>query len=221
MKQFLAYNGIVFDQYKQDIEGNIYIPQPETVGHVGVKYDASKACHSLGPFREGGEFYFFNTVVNRTMPCEYWIDEDKKTRQYYLKQNDCEDTTGGGTWTFKGDNTHFIWVEDEFEEAEDCINEWELGINEYNSDAFISPYSDWKYECYNHRRRNVENNEWYNHYDSYTWAYCYNFQNAKCTKTDKFIYDVKSGWHGCNDKVLHSEMSFNNEFGDIEHENNN
>lgn len=221
LKQFLTYHGIVFDQYKQDVEGNIYIPQKETVGHIGIKYDASKACHSLGPFREGGEFYFFNTVVNRTMPCEYWIDEDKKTRQYYLKQNDCEDTTGGGTWTFKGDNTHFIWVEDKFEEAEDCINEWELGINEYNSDTFISPYSDWKYECYNHRRRNIENDEWYNHYDGYTWAYCYNFQNAKCTKTDKFIYDVKSGWHGCNDKVLHSEMSFNNEFGDIEHENNN
>jgi hypothetical protein len=49
------------------------------------------------------------------MPCEYWLDEDKKTRQYYLKQKDDNDeTTGGGTWTFSNDNTHFIWVEDSF-----------------------------------------------------------------------------------------------------------
>jgi hypothetical protein len=160
MRQFLSYHRITFDQYKQDNEGNIYIPQDKKVGHVCIKYDASKSCHSLGPFRVGGDFYFFNTVVNRAMPCEYWLDEDKKTRQYYLKQNDCEDTTGGGTWTLKGDNSHFIWVEDEFEEAKECIDEWELGLLEYNSDNWKYITSDWTKTCTNHRKRNI-NNEGY------------------------------------------------------------
>lgn len=219
MKQFLSYHGITYEQYKQDNMGNIYIPQEETVGHIGIKHDASLACHSLGPFREGGEFYFFNTVVNRTMPCEYWLDEDKKTRQYYLKQNDCDDTTGGGTWTFKGDNSHFIWVEDKLEEAKECIDEWELGSGQFNSDDFLWGYKQ-QYWGYNHRKRNVNNSECNMTYDSYYWSYCYNFQNAKCTKTDKFIYDVKSGWHGNNDKVLHDELIIdeNNDNNKIEHE---
>jgi hypothetical protein len=71
--------------YKMDEYKNIYIPKDKSVGHVGIKYDASDNNHSLGPFREGGEFYFFNTVVNRTMPCEYWLDEGMISRQYYLK----------------------------------------------------------------------------------------------------------------------------------------
>jgi hypothetical protein len=68
------------------------------------------------------------------MPLEYWIDEDKKTRQYYLKQNDCDDTTGGGTWTFEDDNTHFIWVEDNFNEMKDSKNGWG---NEWENDTFV------------------------------------------------------------------------------------
>lgn len=84
-------------------------------GLGGIKYDASKPQHTLGPFREGGEFYFFNTVVNRTMPVEYWKEKTKHTRDYYIKKGD-DHTTGGGTWTF--DKILFQWVYDTHHEPD-------------------------------------------------------------------------------------------------------
>ena len=41
------YNG----NYKTDIYENIYIAKEKSTGHTGIKYDASKLIHSLGPFR--------------------------------------------------------------------------------------------------------------------------------------------------------------------------
>jgi hypothetical protein len=54
MKEFISLHQITYDQYDRDADGYIYIPRKETEGHIGIKYDASKSCHSLGPFREGG-----------------------------------------------------------------------------------------------------------------------------------------------------------------------
>ena len=119
LRDYIDLHGIRDKQgSKYGADGNVYVPREETVGHIGIKYDASKPCHSLGPFREGGEFYFFNTVVNRTLPVEYWLDEERRTRQHYLKMAaEGVDTKGGQTWTFAGDKSHFIWIYDSFSEA--------------------------------------------------------------------------------------------------------
>jgi len=150
------------------------------------------------------------------MPLEYWIDEDKKTRQYYLKQNDCDDTTGGGTWTFEDDNTHFIWVEDNFNEMKDSKNGWG---NEWETDTFVikrytgpnSSRDDQTYDC--HRLRHI-----YQLTNNYNYHYIYMGQNAKRIKTDKNIYINENDyyipqtgktedqtWYGTNAKVLHNK----------------
>jgi len=83
-------------------------------GKKGIKYDASKPQHSLGPFREGGELYFYNTVVNRTMPVEYWLEKTKHTRDLFIKKKSetDKDTTGGQTWTFDKEDEFFKWTYD-------------------------------------------------------------------------------------------------------------
>lgn len=131
LEAFMKMHGVTVPEKCKPLEGGAYIlvPNEKTTGHVGIRFDASKPCHSLGPFMEGGEFYFFNTVVNRSMPCEYWLDEEMKTRQYFIKKEWAdfaeagEDTAGGQTWTFSGDNSKFIWVQNTFAEAEKLLGD--------------------------------------------------------------------------------------------------
>lgn len=147
-------------------------------GKTGIKYDASKPQHSLGPFREGGELYFFDTVVNRTMPVEYWRDANRQTRDYYIKrQREGEETSGGQTWSYPIDDQFFIWVED----------------------THYEPMAAGNYGEVTHRKPNLVNVANY----SYNWQ----GMNAKRIKTDKYIqYACDSGgvWSGRNDKVVES-----------------
>ena len=123
-----AYNLKLKDGCKYGDDNTILVPENRTLGHVGIRFDASKPCHSLGPFMEGGEFYFFNTVVNRTMPCEYWIDADKRTRQYFIKRKwtPTTDTNGGETWTASEDKYHFVWVPCVFADAEQLVVDYNV-----------------------------------------------------------------------------------------------
>lgn len=84
----------------------------DDIGKKGIKYDASKPEHSFGPFREGGQFHFFNTVVNRTMPIEYWKEKSKHTRDYFIKSGEESETSGGQTWTFACKDQIFQWIYD-------------------------------------------------------------------------------------------------------------
>lgn len=52
------------------------------VGRIGLKYDASVGTR--GPFREGKNYFFFYDRGARTLPIEYYHDEDKKTRDNFL-----------------------------------------------------------------------------------------------------------------------------------------
>jgi hypothetical protein len=58
------------------------------------------------------------------MPAEYWLDSQRKTRQYYLKQKneETEDTSGGQTWKNEGNNEHFLWYENTFEETNNQVS---------------------------------------------------------------------------------------------------
>lgn len=195
-KEFINMHDISksIDQYKQDVNGFVYIPQKKTNGHIGIKWDASKPCHSLGPFRQGGQFYFFNTVVNRAMPCEYWLDEQKRIRQYYIKQKDKEhqfDTSGGQTWTFADDNTHFIWVELFFYESQKYLKK------DYEEDI----YYIWTYSYCTSRKRNMGN------------GVVFAGMNAKRLKDDKYVFQANEQgimtWYGNNDKVVHNQYEIN------------
>ena len=114
------YGGIDLAKYKRDRDGRILVPTGEPVGHSGIRYDAALARHSLGPFREGIEFFFWYSVVNRGMPVEYWVDEDRRTREYLLKRKageSSDDTRGGQTWTFADDSSKWWYVEESWEEC--------------------------------------------------------------------------------------------------------
>ena len=126
LDEYMSINNIPMkDGSKLSTDNTVLVPDDDTLGHVGIRFDASKPCHSLGPFMEGGEFYFFNTAVNRTMPCEYWLDDEMRTRQYFIKQKwtPTTDTNGGQTWTFDGDKTHFKWVPNLFSDAEKMLKD--------------------------------------------------------------------------------------------------
>lgn len=77
-------------------------------GFAGIKYDASRREHSLGPFREGGGLYFFNSKLNRTLPVEYWRDDKKRKRDYYLKRSKGDSGGSEKTWDF-GDSDVAQW----------------------------------------------------------------------------------------------------------------
>ena len=197
--------------YKTDIYENIYIRSGKKTGHVGIKYDASKQEHSLGPFRQGGDFYFFNTVVNRTMPCEYWLDEEKNSRQYYLKQKSSDEiivdeitnkqveTSGGGIWKRAGNNGHFLWVENKFNETDNRIPQDNQGTvfkitkgqagwgNYYENDSYWIAYVG---EQENHRRKDI------GHPASIV------LQNSKRLRTDRYYQLENRKWIGRNDKVI-------------------
>lgn len=54
------------------------------VGKVGIKWDASHKNHTYGPFREGRNFFFYWNKSARTLPIEYFLDENKRTRNNFL-----------------------------------------------------------------------------------------------------------------------------------------
>ena len=82
-------------------------------GKGGIKYDASKPQHTLGPFREGAQMFFFNTKVNRTLPIEYYLNEKKSARQLYVKDSsNSNDTSGGQIWHFSRQGELYGWMGD-------------------------------------------------------------------------------------------------------------
>ena len=128
LSMFLRMHGLAFkDGCKLVDDETVLVPNDRTVGHVGIRFDASLPCHCLGPFMEGGEFYFFNTVVNRSMPVEYWLDEEMKTRQYFIKKGwdgfaeDGKDTDGNQTWAFSKADSKFTWVQGLFSDAREIL----------------------------------------------------------------------------------------------------
>lgn len=58
------------------------------VGKRGIKYDASKAMHTFGPFREGKDNFFMMTSLARGLPVEYFLDERKEQREHFLNYGD-------------------------------------------------------------------------------------------------------------------------------------
>lgn len=83
---------------------------PNHPERIGIKYDASKPEHSFGPFREGGGLYFFNTELNRTLPVEYWLDEEKTKREHVLRRQHYvwDETTGNQVWNFEKDKRSWM-----------------------------------------------------------------------------------------------------------------
>jgi hypothetical protein len=153
LDEYMSINNIQMkDGSKLSTDGTVLVPDDNTLGHVGIRFDASKPCHTLGPFMEGGEFYFFNTVVNRTMPCEYWLDKEMRTRQYFIKQKwtPTTDTNGGQTWTFDGDKTHFKWVPNLFSDAQKMLKDEyteDRGSNYFPIRRLPNIYNEENYNC--------------------------------------------------------------------------
>ena len=207
--QIEAYAGWRLDGCKYGEGGRILVPRSQTIGHVGIRYDASLPCHSLGPFMEGGDFYFFSTVVNRTMPCEYWLDEMRKTRQYYLKrkESDQDDSTSGGqTWTFAGDSSKFVWVSDVFEEARQILGNayeddtWYSGVQNTNHGTRY-PYNNestgWVFSGMNSKRLPADGDNAFVRRPAYDWS-AYDDAMDKSYDDSGVVpgyYDEETGWH--------------------------
>lgn len=71
--------------YIQDWDSQNNAPTDGITDKRGLKYEASKDCHSRGPYREGKDNYFFSTNINRTLPIEYWRNSEKTVRDHYLR----------------------------------------------------------------------------------------------------------------------------------------
>lgn len=74
--------------YIQDWDSPENSPYESVTDKKGLKYEASKDCHSRGPFREGKDNYFFSTSLNRTLPIEYWRNTEKTVRDHYLRHGE-------------------------------------------------------------------------------------------------------------------------------------
>ena len=68
-----------------DYQSNNYL-EPGFVGKRGIRWDASKAEHTNGPFREGKDNFAMFQQMPRTLPLEYWRQEDKLSRDHYLRK---------------------------------------------------------------------------------------------------------------------------------------
>lgn len=136
-------NGKEIDFYEKDIriiDNKRYIDTAKNnIDKKGIKYDASKPEHTFGPFREGGQFYFFNTVLNRTMPIEYWKEKSKHTRDYFVKEGEKSETSGGQTWTFPVKDQLFQWVYDSHL-APNVWSDWHTGFS-YSIGRFRDIYA--------------------------------------------------------------------------------
>jgi hypothetical protein len=67
------------------------------VGKVGIKWDASSPEHTIGPFREEYSNSFFNLNSPRTLPIEYWHNEDRTVRDNLLNYD-------------PGEQDHLKWI---------------------------------------------------------------------------------------------------------------
>ena len=88
--------------YLQDWDDpeNALLEKDAVVGKKGIKYEASKDCHSRGPYREGKDNYFFSTKVNRTLPIEYWRNHEKTIRDHYLRHGEDIEASQQNIWDF-------------------------------------------------------------------------------------------------------------------------
>ena len=68
-----------------DKPNNSVFPSDKIVGKLGLKYDASHSFHTYGPFREGKSTFAYGTNACRTLPIEYWHNEEKTVRDHYLR----------------------------------------------------------------------------------------------------------------------------------------
>lgn len=75
------------------------------VGRVGLKYDASVGTR--GPFREGKHNFFYYDIASRTLPIEYYRDEEKKTRDNFLNGNEVWEFPRYGEEDYKTPMTKF------------------------------------------------------------------------------------------------------------------
>lgn len=96
--------------YVQKWDASASNTSPFIVGKAGIKYDASLPIHSQGPYREGKDSYFYNINMARTLPIEYWKNEEKNIRNHWLKT----DTGTEGLYTWH-------WHEDRFDSETDWI----------------------------------------------------------------------------------------------------
>ena len=67
--------------YKNNHSGQSFL------GKKGIKYDASLPEHTRGIFRQTKDNYFFYSDLCRTLPIEYWKNQDKTIRDHYLRLN--------------------------------------------------------------------------------------------------------------------------------------
>jgi len=62
----------------------VYIQPWDSGGGRGLKYDASSAAHTQGPWREArGAFFYWNDMA-RTLPIEYFTNEERTLRENHL-----------------------------------------------------------------------------------------------------------------------------------------
>lgn len=62
------------------------------IGKKGVKWDCANPknqteANKFGPFREHRGNYFYDTDLARTLPIEYWLNEEKTRRDHFLRYN--------------------------------------------------------------------------------------------------------------------------------------
>lgn len=79
------------------------------IGKKGIKYDASKPRHTYGPFREGKGNFFKWSDMARTLPIEYYHDENLTIRDHFLRKDDIK-TSWNKKWNY--DESSFFIVSD-------------------------------------------------------------------------------------------------------------
>lgn len=124
------------------------------LGKKGIKYDASLPCHTRGIFRQTKDNYFFYSDLCRTLPIEYWRNQDKTVRDHYLRLNN-----GSNQYRY-----FYQWL--------GCDN-WERGYNDivkptwdFNNDypTLIDDTIPPKYDPDGY----VDYTDFYTHYDQFT-----------------------------------------------------
>lgn len=60
----------------------------------GIKWDASHRFHTFGPFREGKDNFSYWNNMPRTLPVEYWRDENMHVRDHFIR----DEQGKGQTW---------------------------------------------------------------------------------------------------------------------------
>lgn len=60
------------------------------LGKKGIKYDASLPQHTRGIYRQTKDNYFFYTDLCRTLPIQYWRNQNKTLRDHYLRLNNAK-----------------------------------------------------------------------------------------------------------------------------------